>query len=305
MEKTAGFTASQIESVRNRSVLSDDGSFEKCAQASTALLSALAGAGVGAGAGLTADLIRPVDEDEDVRRRRLAAILSGAVLGGVAGVGYDQFKKNAPAFFPQKRSVGGRIFDALDPAPSTAIAAGGLGYWLKPHLSNGGRIREWIDPERTKFFKHPLPIGAKDLTDKKNLELASALAEYENTVSSGKIRSGINRLAKLISGGRLKPFQEVAVKRNKGIKETAINLTRALAKNEAGGDILKKMMDSPNGQAFLKVGPDKSIRNFKGVAKALSHSRAKLMRAGSPAGRAGRAAALAAGLLALGYRLTK
>ena len=285
-----GFTIKQAEAFRDNGRRSDGmDDMEKCAQASSTLMSSLIGAGLGGGLGLVADSVRPADEDENRARRRLAAILSGAVLGGVAGAGADQFRKNTPVLFPPKKRGIGALFDAIDPAPSTAVAAGGIGYWARPHLLNGGRIRELVNPDRNLLNSQPFNFG------KGHEDLASALGAYDREVGSGRLRSGVNWLGKKVTGGKWKPFEEAAAARSDNIKRMAGELLAKMKADSTGKKIMETVEKAHPAQAA----------DAETMARALSHRNAKLMRASSKAGRAGRAAALAAGLLALGYRIAR
>lgn len=298
MQKTAGFTIKQAQEFRRLSKASGvDADFEKCAQVSSALLSALAGAGIGGGAGLISDAIRPVDEDEDRKKRRVAALLGGILLGGVAGAGYDQFKKETPLLFTPKRSTAGRVFDAIDPSPSTVLAAGGIGYWAKPHFSNGGRIPELLDRDMKRFVGQP----ALSQRDPANRELLSALNNYDQAVSHGKTRSRVNSIFKFLTGGRLKPFEETTAARTDEIRQLAHRLRQALDRNTNMTGVLNMIRGSSGGHEFLGNTQAHNLR----IAKAFSHAVAKARHSAISYGRAGRGAALLAGLLALGYKVGK
>lgn len=292
MNKTAGFTKDQISCLRNRWCEAggmDD--FEKCADANSTLVSSLIGAGLGGGLGLVSDAIRPADPDERRGRRRLASILGGLVLGGIAGAGVDQLKKNSPLLFPPKRSLGGRALDAIDPSLSTAVAAGGIGYWARPHLTNGGALLEALQPHRSMFNGQPINLAANE-----SRELSSALSNYERVVSNGKLRNSLNNVIKFLTGNRLKPFEDLARTRSQDIERTAGLVFDRLSQNHGGQMALNNIRSTEAG---------KYLGDRKLVAEALSHGKAKLNRMSSRIGRGGRAAALAAGILALGYKLGK
>lgn len=76
-----------VAAARARDRRAGDGSFEKCADASLAMLLPLLGAGAGAGVGAYANKVRPEDEDEDAERRKLESVLFGAGAGALGGAG--------------------------------------------------------------------------------------------------------------------------------------------------------------------------------------------------------------------------
>ena len=106
----------------------DERDFMKCASvvSSDSVYSRpLIGALLGGGAGALADSIRPTDEDENKVRRKLQAILSGIVFGGIGGLGLNQMKEVSPLLEgfsePQKPK---RLFD---PSWTTLAGVGAVG----------------------------------------------------------------------------------------------------------------------------------------------------------------------------------
>jgi hypothetical protein len=292
--------------------------FVKCAEISSDAISAMLGAGLGGGLGLISDAIRPVDRDEDRLKRRLSALIGGAALGGIAGVGMNQFKKSSPLFFPEKRSVPGRIFDAVDPAPSTAIAVGGLGYGLHPHFARGGAVREWLTPELRTFNGHNINWNARNME-----ELSHALAAYDNAVRSGRITERIGELLNKVPGlNALNPWKK-GLSQNAGVRSSAsniANLIRYINTQVTNAARLGRPAQRPSlVDAVVQVtrsgGDAGRIANdvianggtnpesARRMAEMLSHTHARYNRMFR--GRAGRNLALLLGLGALGYRLGK
>ena len=317
----AGFTEKQASAFRRTDGCFDGmEDFAKCAEISSDMVAALTGAGLGSGLGLISDMIRPVDKDENKLRRRLTALLGGAALGGMAGFGANQFRKNAPLFFPEKMSTPAKVVDTFDPAPSTAIAAAGLGYGLYPHFTNGGRVREWLNRDLRLLNGHPINWAAPESRD-----LVSSIAAYNNAVRSGKITDRIGTLINRI------PFLEKVNPWKNGLSGNAevgnaardlVNHIRAnaytipnpnprpgapatITQNGVLHDIFGRLYRSGDQGtremlAAAGRGEDSAVRR---VAEMISHAHARAGR--SLRGRAARGAALLAGLLALGYRYGK
>ncbi len=312
----AGFTEKQASAFRRTDGCFDGmEDFAKCAEISSDMVAALTGAGLGSGLGLISDMIRPVDKDENKLRRRLTALLGGAALGGMAGFGANQFRKNAPLFFPEKMSTPAKVVDTFDPAPSTAIAAAGLGYGLYPHFTNGGRVREWLNRDLRLLNGHPINWAAPE-----SRELVSSIAAYNNAVRSGKITDRIGTLINRIPFlEKVNPWKN-GLSGNTAVGDAARNLADhvrqyAIPSTTPGGaptihngilhNIFGRIYNSGD-QATREMlaavgrGDDAAMRR---VAEMISHAHAKAGR--SMRGRAARGAALLAGLLALGWRYGK
>ena len=329
-----GFTAGFIGRVRSsRPRPPADPDFEKCAAVSSDAVSAMVGAGVGGGLGLLADAIRPADSDEDRRRRRLVSLLAGAALGGIAGYGGNKFVKNSPVLFPGEESTVSRLTSALDPSFSTILAAGGLGYGLKPHLERGGAIhrlfnnsaKAWgnvsIEPSLLNEF---IKNKKGDIVNSGNpSEVARALTAYEGAAGKGK-RLMLGRLIDKIPYFKdHNPFRtrlknvataeealgqafEAQAKRERKLTGGASTIERMFphkANIKDMTDELKRLginvTTSGKGTSATHV---LSAKDGGGLGEGLGSAVAKNLRKRSPRGRALSALALLLGIGAAGYK---
>lgn len=281
---TNGFTISQVSRFRNRALGGFDSSdFEKCAQASSDMVSALAGAGLGAGLGLLSDSIRPADPDEDRRRRRLTSLLAGATLGGIAGYGLNKARHRVPIIAPEKKpSMPSRIGEFFDPDISTLAALGGVGYGVAPTFSRGGFIRGLMTPGAADSAGLRL---TKDFF-KNNPDVTGALAQYLNATGGGK-RVGLHKLLTSIGLGHISPWAG-----------------RVARSNNAGAFLRNVLSNNPDFQNIVaRAGSSLTPAGANPSAEAFSHNAAKVLKKMTPKGRALRAAALLGGLAAGGYKL--